>query len=1407
MNYLNDNTKRSYFSENPLKNIVKGVVVILLFTFTQCSLAQVGVGNTNPQATLDISATNATSPADNDGILIPRMSAFPSSPGATRDGMLIFDTGTGASGKGFYYWDGTTSTWIFLSSGGKNTLDEAYDEGGPGAGRTITADNGAVTIDGGDASLRISGALGGSGKTGIQATYVSTSNQSITGISQLFNNTANGNFNSTNGLTNYFQNVETTANGISNSYDNYNLPAGRLLRGFSNYYSGGNFTFAYGFINTLAPAFTTNGNYIGYGNTIQSPGSGNRTGFEANISGTGSGNKYGLNVNIDSGAGGTHYGVYTVAQKSNSYAGYFLGRFSIGTATTNNYILPSSRGNNGYVIQSTGGSGTDWVDPDTIGTDNQTIDNFSFNTSTNILTLEIEDDGIPAQTVDLSSLSTSDSDWYEEGTSTGPNNINDNIFTQGRVGIGDNAPDASLDVNYSGSDIQATIVDFSTTSNLVGTTSATIPAGFKANTTATTTNRQLASGLFSLSGSMANGTSTSAGIAIQNLITTQSETYGLTVTVDGESNTSYGTNNNVTSSPSNINFGTYNQVTGATNSNYGGWYRANGNSTTNYGIRAEAFGGTTNWAGYFGSGNVYVQNELQVDGNINYADGNEALGNVLTSDALGNASWTNPASIFTDTDNQTIDTFSFNTSTNILTLEIEDDGIPAQTVNLSSLVQTDEIDWYEESTTTKPNNINDDIYTLGYVAIGKNTANYSLDVQDTSAGVTRGININKTDNSGSETSGLYITKTGNGTGRSHGIFTDVTGIGTGQKYGVFNRITSSANGSQYGTRNFINGNTSSNQFGVFNNLANDGTGDIYGTYNGMRVTSPRNMHGVYNEFNTANSGSILITGVRNRFTDGTPGSDGFSGIYTDFALTANGTYYGVRNEYSNGATGTGEKYGSYNLIPTAAGGTHYGVYSNVTKSNSYAGYFLGQVSVGTTTANNYILPASRGTNGQVMTTNGAGIVSWQTPTTGDITAVTAGTGLTGGGTIGNLTINAVGNNGLTTNANDIRLGGTLIQNTTIAQGNNLFNLNLNGTGDFNIQEDGTNKLTVLDNGDTVLGGDLYWRDENTGGAILGRFIDDVNDGHFQIYENGVVSIDLDANGTSVFNEQGLDRDFRIESNTETDMFRVDAANNRIGIGTATPDGMLDIEGNSTGTVAQLELTETQANDGARIRFNNGVETDNHWTLYGYADNTEANSRFNLFFSDIGGTGTGGNIITVTGSGQVGIRDGAPTYALELPNNALANTGRGRANAWVTYSDNRVKKNQQKLNYGLYTILKMQPKSYLHYTSEFINNQLTLIEGTENESIGFIAQELYEILPEVVSKPEDENTDLWSVDYQKIVPVAVKAIQELNTKVESLETENAILKAKLQQLESLEARLTALENNTETSQVNKIGSKE
>jgi hypothetical protein len=52
--------------------------------------------------------------------------------------------------------------------------------------------------------------------------------------------------------------------------------------------------------------------------------------------------------------------------------------------------------------------------------------------------------------------------------------------------------------------------------------------------------------------------------------------------------------------------------------------------------------------------------------------------------------------------------------------------------------------------------------------------------------------------------------------------------------------------------------------------------------------------------------------------------------------------------------------------------------------------------------------------------------------------------------------------------------------------------------------------------------------------------------------------------------------------------------------------------------------------------------------------------------------------------------------------------------------------------------------------------------------GFIAQELHEVAPQAVSKPEDDEK-MWSVDYSKLVPMLVKEIQSLRARVAQLES--------------------------------------
>jgi hypothetical protein len=95
------------------QNYVLGLLLCIPFFAT----AQVGINTTNPQAQLDITASNGATPSNKDGLLIPRVNTFPATnPTASQQGMLVYLTTTvGLKAPGFYYWDNITTNWVSIS--------------------------------------------------------------------------------------------------------------------------------------------------------------------------------------------------------------------------------------------------------------------------------------------------------------------------------------------------------------------------------------------------------------------------------------------------------------------------------------------------------------------------------------------------------------------------------------------------------------------------------------------------------------------------------------------------------------------------------------------------------------------------------------------------------------------------------------------------------------------------------------------------------------------------------------------------------------------------------------------------------------------------------------------------------------------------------------------------------------------------------------------------------------------------------------------------------------------------------------------------------------------------------------------------------------------------------------------
>lgn len=92
---------------------------MLFFCFLVSTMlsAQVGINTTDPHAQFEIKSSNQANPEATDGILIPKVDAFPAiNPTVDQDGMMVYlTTDVGANLKGFYYWDNTNSIWKSVS--------------------------------------------------------------------------------------------------------------------------------------------------------------------------------------------------------------------------------------------------------------------------------------------------------------------------------------------------------------------------------------------------------------------------------------------------------------------------------------------------------------------------------------------------------------------------------------------------------------------------------------------------------------------------------------------------------------------------------------------------------------------------------------------------------------------------------------------------------------------------------------------------------------------------------------------------------------------------------------------------------------------------------------------------------------------------------------------------------------------------------------------------------------------------------------------------------------------------------------------------------------------------------------------------------------------------------------------
>ncbi|MBT8296341.1 MAG: hypothetical protein KJO51_07980 [Gramella sp.] len=314
------------------------VFFILFLVFVSAPVfSQVGIGNYDPMAQLDISATNRVEPDVIDGILIPRIDKFPAiNPGNNQHGMLTFlaKSVTG-SPSGFYFWNSTENKWKPLGSDisasnfykpgttqSPNTItDLIYRDNSLGIGTDLISSRLQIAIAAGkDLAL----------KKGLEVDNANSATDNLTTYGIISDNRSQTNGNK--------YGIKTNVGGVGIGI-HYGI--------FNETYQNTGTSDIYGIFNRVGRTFGAKSNNYGIYSEIGS------------IQGVG---------NI--------YGIYSIAigdSNSNVYAGYFAGRVGIGNTPETEYVLPATRGTEGQILMTNATGQVSWS--------NAGIQNYSSTTS------------------------------------------------------------------------------------------------------------------------------------------------------------------------------------------------------------------------------------------------------------------------------------------------------------------------------------------------------------------------------------------------------------------------------------------------------------------------------------------------------------------------------------------------------------------------------------------------------------------------------------------------------------------------------------------------------------------------------------------------------------------------------------------------------------------------------------------------------------------------------------------------------------------------------------------------------------------------------------------------------------------------------------------------------------------
>ena len=253
----------------------------------------------------------------------------------------------------------------------------------------------------------------------------------------------------------------------------------------------------------------------------------------------------------------------------------------------------------------------------------------------------------------------------------------------------------------------------------------------------------------------------------------------------------------------------------------------------------------------------------------------------------------------------------------------------------------------------------------------------------------------------------------------------------------------------------------------------------------------------------------------------------------------------------------------------------------------------------------------------------------------------------------------------------------------------------------------------------------------------------------------------------------------------TDTLFVDAANNRVGIGTSSPIQSLTVAGSVNTTANFITSIDTVAGGTALVgvptraylEFNRiGASSGGFLSFYN-TPSTVGNLAERARIDELGNFFVGATSTVNTDFGSKFIKDSTASTILAVHrqgnNGDVARFSRGgsdvgsisvtaSATTYNTSSDYRLKEDVQPMVGSVDRLMALKPVNFAWK-----------VDGSRVD--GFLAHEAQEVVPECVTGEKDAvddegNPQYQGIDQSKIVPLLVAALQEAIVRIEALEVE-------------------------------------